>query len=72
MVLVVPYSLVVQMLSLWDPWFSAFWLVFCDYQNIYLRDFPGGLVVMNPRFHYRGSIPGWGTKIPACYAIWPK
>ena len=33
MVLVAPYSLVVQMLSLWDPWFSARWLVFCDYRK---------------------------------------
>lgn len=33
MVPVAPYSLVGQMLSLWDPWFSVLWLVFCDYQK---------------------------------------
>ena len=32
----------------------------------YARDFPGGPVVRTQRFHChgRGTIPGWGTKIP--------
>ena len=30
------------------------------------RDFPGGLVVRIPGFHWRGpgSIPSWGAEIP--------
>ena len=40
--------------------------MFSNLRENTFRDFPGGLVIKNPPSNagHRGSIPGWGTKIP--------
>ena len=35
-------------------------------------DFPGGPVVTTLSYYCMGSIPGWGTMIPAQSMVWPK
>ena len=38
------------------------------------RDFPGSPVVNTLPFNAGsvGTVPGWGTKIPACFGVWPQ
>ena len=61
MVLVAPYSLWSRCCLFGTHGSQHSGLCFVIIKNIYLRDFPGGLVVMDPRFHYRGFDPWSGN-----------